>query len=137
MEEQTQSETTITETPQVPSELNEKSEDQLKLNEPIDGAQETPQTEDGSKSSEKKKKKANSKPKGDQNSSANAKEQKTKRKIKTIIGLNSQKDCIVQFADAEKPEVVSNSEMKANYTKELLNFYETKIEIVQPEKTDP
>lgn len=137
MEEQTQSETMITETPQVPSEFNGKSEDQPKFNEQIDDAQETPQIENSSKSSDKNKKKANSKPKGDQNLNATAKEQKTKRKIKTIIGLNSQKDCIVQFADAEKPEVVSNSEMKANYTKELLNFYETKIEIVQPEKTDP
>lgn len=65
-----------------------------------------------------------------ESTSDNQKEKKLKRPIKEIIGLNSKKDVIVQFKDSNSPEIVKLDEMKSNYTRDLLSFYESKFVLV-------
>lgn len=60
----------------------------------------------------------------------NQKEKKQKRQIKEIVGLNFKKDVIVLFKDSTAPEIVKMDEMKSNYSRDLLTFYESKFNLV-------
>lgn len=62
----------------------------------------------------------------DEISENNPEPKESKREIQKIIELRSKEEVIVQFKNAEHPEIVGRDEMKSKYPLELLNFYEEK-----------
>lgn len=79
----------------------------------------------------------NAQDKGKETTAENQKEKKQKRLIKEILGLNIKKEVIVVFKDSSSPEIVKMEDMKSNYPRDLLTFYESKFHLVdENNKTD-